>query len=75
VPTLDPPLLQVSEETGYWYTNITPIYVQYNSNDPLYGMDLGKWPAELRRLCRAAPGAKACKRVTGSSELLKGPTA
>jgi hypothetical protein len=26
-PNLDPPLLQYNEEAGYWYANLTPIYV------------------------------------------------
>jgi hypothetical protein len=72
-PTLDPPLLQVAEETGYWYTNITPIFVQYNSNDPLYGMDLGKWPQSFADYVALRLAVKACKRVTGSTELLRGP--
>lgn len=41
---LDPPLLDMKEEAGYWYANSTPLYVAYVSDDPLYGMDLGKWP-------------------------------
>lgn len=72
-PTLNPPLTQVSEETGYWYTNITPIYVQYNSNDPLYGMDLGAWPQSFADYVSLRLARKACKRVTGNTELLKGP--
>ena len=73
VPTLDPPLVQMAEETGYWYTNITPIYVQYNSNDPLYGMDLGAWPQSFADYVALHLAVKACKRVTGSTQILQGP--
>jgi hypothetical protein len=73
VPTFNPPLLQVAEEAGYWYTNLTPIFVQYNSNDPDYGMNLGAWPASFTDYVAARLARQACKRITGSSELLAGP--
>lgn len=38
------PLNQYTDEKGYWYADINPIYVKYVSNDENYGMDLGKWP-------------------------------
>jgi hypothetical protein len=73
VPTFEPPLLQVTMEAGLWYTNITPIYVDYISNDPLYGMNIGGWPATFAnfvafRLARVAAG-----RITNKAELLPGP--
>jgi hypothetical protein len=46
-PQLDPPLLDVREEAGYWYANCTPLYVSYVSSDPLYGLNLGAWPANF----------------------------
>lgn len=73
VPTLDPPLLQVAEETGYWYTNITPIYVQYNSSDPLYGLNLGAWPASFTDYVAKRLARKAASRIPGKAELLAGP--
>jgi hypothetical protein len=73
VQTLDPPLIDVAEETGYWYSNITPIFVQYNSNDPLYGMNLGAWPQSFADYVALWLAVKACKRVTGSVEALNGP--
>jgi hypothetical protein len=73
VETLDPPLLQVVEEAGYWYTNVTPIYVQYNSNDTLYGQNLGGWPASFTDYVSKRLARQACKRITGSVELLQGP--
>lgn len=34
---------EFEDQTGYWYTNVNPIYVQYVSNDPLYGWNVGAW--------------------------------
>ena len=38
------PLNQYSDEKGYWYADIDPLYVRYVSNDSAYGADLGTWP-------------------------------
>ena len=72
VATLEPPLTDVAEETGYWYANITPIFVQYNSNDPQYGLNLGAWPQSFADYVELRLAVKSCKRVTGSTELLMG---
>lgn len=71
-PDLDPPLLQYAEETGYWYANATPIYVAYVSNDSLYGMNLGAWPQSFADYVALRLARQACKRITGSDDLLKG---
>jgi hypothetical protein len=67
------PLRQVKEETGYWYANITPLYASYNSNDPLYGMDLGSWPASFTKYHALELASQSCSRITGSEKLLEGP--
>lgn len=41
---MDSPNQDLREEAGYWYANCDPLYVSYISTDPLYGLDLGKWP-------------------------------
>jgi hypothetical protein len=33
------------EEAGYWYADITPLYVRYVSSDANFGGDLSNWPA------------------------------
>lgn len=73
VPTFDPPLVQVSEEAGYWYTNVTPIFVEYNSDANLYGMNVGKWPQSFADYVELRLAVKGCRRITGSDDLLKGP--
>lgn len=72
-PNLTPPLLQFAEEAGFWYANVTPLFVQYNSNDVQYGMNLGAWPEPFADYVEKRLAALACKRITGSVELLQGP--
>jgi hypothetical protein len=73
VPTFSPPLTDLREEGGWWYGNFTPLYVQYVSNDPTYGMDLGKWPQSFIDYVELRLARQACKRITGKDELLRGP--
>jgi hypothetical protein len=72
VPTFSPPLLDVKEETGYWFANLTPIYVQYNSNDLLYGMNVGKWPSSFADYVALRLASQSCVRITGANKLLSG---
>lgn len=71
--TFTNPLLQVKEEAGYWFANVTPLYVSYNSNDPMYGLDLGAWPASFAKYHALELASQGCSRITGSEKLLEGP--
>jgi hypothetical protein len=73
VETFTPPDLDYREETGYWYDNFTPIYVQYLSKDTLYGLNLGAWPGNFTKFVSLQLAEYACKEITGSTELLAGP--
>src|SRR5262249_41855685 len=68
-PNLDPPLLQYSDEAGLWYANLTPIYVSYVSNDPIYGMNIGNWPEHFADYVWFRLAGQACLRITNDKEL------
>lgn len=38
------PLLQASDENGFWYCDLDQIYVRYVSDDSAFGGDLSIWP-------------------------------
>jgi hypothetical protein len=44
---MNTPLTLVSDESGSWFADITPIYVMYISSDPDYGGNLGAWPGSM----------------------------
>jgi len=67
-PNMDPPLLQYSDEAGFWYANLTPIYVSYVSNDPTYGMNLGGWPEHFVDYVALRLARQACLRITSDKE-------
>lgn len=72
-PTFQPPLTQYTEEAGYLFANFTPIYQSYVSDDPNYGFNLGAWPESFTALVAIVMARLSCKRITGSTDLLKGP--
>lgn len=39
----NPLLREWTDQNGYWYADISPIYVDYVSNDPNYGLNFGMW--------------------------------
>lgn len=75
VETFNPPLLEYAEETGFWFANFTPLFVRYVSSDPVYGMNLGAWPANFTAWVALHLAEYACGRVAGPAgdALLDGP--
>lgn len=71
-PMMQPPLNDFKEETGYWYANVTPLFITYSSDDPLYGMNLGAWPSSFEDYVSLRLASQGCGRITGKSDLLQG---
>jgi hypothetical protein len=68
------PLLQYTDEGGYWYSDQSEIYVRYISNSTSYGMDLSRWPATYTAYVYHALAVDICERVTQNAskrEVLK----
>ncbi|HXI76101.1 MAG TPA: hypothetical protein VNH21_03140 [Steroidobacteraceae bacterium] len=72
-PEMLEPITRISEEAGYWFCDLTPLYIQYNSNDPQYGMNLGKWPPTFADYVEVRLARRAAGRITSKAELLTGP--
>jgi hypothetical protein len=62
------PLLEYEDRTDFWLADVDPLYVWWVSNDPDYGLDLGRWPETFTTFVEYALAHKACKAITGSSE-------
>lgn len=60
------PLLQVDVSGRYWFADISPIFVSYVSNDPLFGGDLSKWPADFTAFARFHGAYRVHPKLTGS---------
>jgi hypothetical protein len=68
-PDMDPPLLQYSEEAGYWYANLTPIYVAYVSRDPGYGLNVVAWPPHFVDYVTLRLARYAAFRISGDARM------
>lgn len=58
------PLLNYSDERGYWYAGSDPIYASYISNDPQYGADMSLWPETFVDLVEAELADKIVGNLT-----------
>ncbi len=58
------PLLQYSDENGFWYTDLQTIYVAYTSNDASYGGNLAGWPVYFCDLVEADLADQICGNLT-----------
>lgn len=63
---LDIPLIRFREENGFWYANVTPIYLEYvSSSATLGGLDGGRWPQLFEQYVAARLATLSAPRVTG----------
>lgn len=57
------PCLRYSDEVGYWFADITPIYVKYVSSADGYGMNLANWPASFTEYVKAYFAGKVAGKI------------
>lgn len=69
------PLLHYRYESGFWFSDIDPIYVAYVSDDTLYGGDISLWPPNFILYVETHLASLIVGRLTGSkasrNDLLK----
>ena len=73
VDSFQPPLTDFTDQTGYWYANWTPLFIQYQSDDPQYGMNLGAWSAAFTAYETLLLAEYSCFKITGSTERPRRP--
>ena len=60
----DDPLEDYTDESGFWWADIEPLYVRYVSNDSQYGLDYSKWPRNFTRMVESWLAMKVSKLST-----------
>lgn len=65
------PMTQYSVEAGYWFTDASPLYVSYVSNDASYGDNFDLWSKAFERYVEAYLATRIVKRGTHSDEDLE----
>ena len=59
------PLINYTDEAGYWYAEIDTIYVKYISNGNSYGNDLSVWTQSFADYAASHFAYKIVKKLTG----------
>ena len=65
------PLLQYTDEAGYWYATLDTIYVRFVSTSSTYGLDMNKWPETFRELVAAHLATKIVQKITNDESKTK----
>lgn len=63
------PLLQYTDEAGYWYSDLDEIYVKYVSDDANYGSNLSLWPYSFTEYVKNYFASRIVLRISGSEQL------
>lgn len=65
------PVMRYVDESGFWYSDMTPLYVRYVSNDALYGGNMGLWPRSFTDFVAAHFASKLILKITNDEARLK----
>ncbi len=68
---LNVPLLRYRHDAQYWFADIDTIYINYVSDDDLFGNDRALWSESFRNYVEAHLAEKASISLTVSEERLK----
>lgn len=65
------PIIQYTEEAGFFFCDIDPIYIKYVSNDVQFGGDMSLWPQSFVKYFESYLAAEICERLTQNEGKLK----
>lgn len=63
------PLLQYSDEAGYWYSDHDDIYVRYVSDHANFGGDMSLWPANFTEYVKTYFASRIVFKLTSDKTL------
>lgn len=61
------PLREYVDESGYWFSDLTEVFVKYISNDSAYGSDTSLWSPSFAKFFSAYLALEAVDRLTSST--------
>lgn len=63
-PYFQSALTQIVDEAGWWFGDLTPLFVKYISNDQEYGNNMNIWPETFKQFVAAHFADKIVKSLT-----------
>jgi len=64
------PLTRYADEVGYWFSDLTQIFVKYVSDDEDYGADVARWPYSFTEYVKALLASRIAARLTSGKEIV-----
>lgn len=58
------PVLKYTQEGGYWFASIDPIFLTYVSNGSQFGGDLTRWPSDFTRYVEICLAGRIASKIT-----------
>lgn len=65
------PLIHYADENGFWYCDLTELYVRFVSNDSAWGNDLSLWPAKFADYVAAHFASKIILKLSNDKDRQK----
>ena len=62
------PLREYTDEIGYWWCDLTELYVRFVSDGNTYGGDLSAWPEDFATMAQAYLALRVCKAVSAADK-------
>lgn len=67
-PFFNSPIIQYTDEAGFWFCDLDEIYIRYVSNDPSFGLDSSLWPETFSSFVAAYLAAQIAPRLKNGSD-------
>ncbi|CNI61086.1 Uncharacterised protein [Yersinia massiliensis] len=67
-PFFNSPIIQYTDEAGFWFCDLDEIYIRYVSNDQSFGLDSSLWPETFGNFVAAYLATQIAPRLKNGSD-------
>ncbi|EPA3124376.1 hypothetical protein [Yersinia enterocolitica] len=67
-PFFNSPIIQYTDEAGFWFCDLDEIYIRYVSNDQSFGLDSSLWPETFGNFVSAYLATQIAPRLKNGSD-------
>lgn len=64
------PVVRYVDEAGFWFSDITPLYVRYVSNDSSYGTNYANWPKSFVDFVASHLASKIVMKISNDKDVV-----
>lgn len=67
-PFFNSPIIQYTDEAGFWFCDLDEIFIRYVSNDQSFGLDSSLWPETFSSFVAAYLATQIAQRLKNGSD-------